>query len=329
MPSPSTLPPKKLILAPFDQDGYYWKAAQSTGGKTLENVELVLRGGRAGIINDDVPGNGPVTLRNLKIRMAAGQLRHSEWGARLYFGDDEEQENLIEDVEVIDESVPGGPSFMDEHAGYTNYGRGNVTWRRFRASNIPAQGIQMRHTKNRADPDWKSPRVVTLEDIYLRECGQARGSGRAGATISLKDAGPKTIFHLKKVDIECVEQEAVYKDSSGVWRDSFGALCIEYAEHVEIDDLHIKHKNPCRPLVQAFDESRQQLKQAAPRVWIVRRSDVEGGNFAVRVGGGVRRVEIPPKAGSGRINVFVWDEAKARYILRRKFPARDGFNYKA
>lgn len=329
MPSLSPLPPKQLVLAPYDAPGYYWKAAQSTGGKTLENVELVVRGGRAGIINDDVPGNGPITLRNLKIRMAAGQIAHSEWGMRLYFGDDEEQDNVIEDVEVIDESVPGGPSFMDEHAFYSNYGRGNIRALRFTAKNIPAQGWQMRHTKNRADPDWASERIVELGKFQFVECGQLRGAGRAGFSLSLKDAGPRSILLVRGIEIECTQQRAVVKDSSGQWRDSFGAVCIEYAQHVEIDDLYIRHRNPDRPLVQAFDSGRTGKKQAAIKTLIVRRGEVIGGDFAVRVGPGVQRIEIPPLRGNGKIPVWVWDDAKNAWTKKRSYPAADGFKYRA
>lgn len=324
LPPLPPLPAYPVALAPFDVPFAYWKAAQSLLGKTLENARILLRGGRAGIINDDVSTNGPILIRNVRLEIGAGENEHTEWGFRLYFGTG----GTIENVEIVDLSTASGPSYMDEHADYTNFGRGNILIRGFSATNIPAQAIQLRHTKNRADPNWKLPRLVTLEEIRAKECGQKRGAGRAGFTVSIKDAGPESVIHVRRMEIECVEQRGVVKNSAGQICDSFGALCIEYAQHVEIDELYINHRKPDKNLVQLYDQARTTVKQSASHFQRIKRNEIVGGNLAVRINGGVKLVEVAKGTGNGLILVHVWDRAQKRYIIRRRIKMADGFTYK-
>ena len=203
---------------------------------------------------------------------------------------------------LLERVVIRGPYW--EHCLYSST-LGNLTISNCWFEDAGAQGIQLRHNGNRADPLWNAARQIVLRDVYVSECGQKRGIGRAGSSISIKDQGPLTDVVFDKVAVRTINQTAV-KVQNGKTFDSFGGVCVEYCASFTWTDGWVQMRNPDRPAVQLFDFVRKEPERTGP--WII---DIEGlhldsGILAVRVGDG-ERIDIRDCTGNGWIQCYRWN----------------------
>lgn len=168
-----------------------------------------------------------------------------------------------------------------------------------------AQALQMRHTQNRADPQWSKPRKITLRRVFAVECGQARGIGRAGSAITLFDAGPLTDIVFEKVAVRTINQTAT-KVYNGKTFDSFGGVCVQFCQSFTWKYGWVQMKNPDRPAIMLFDFGRKEPTRTGPNIIDIEGLHLDSGILAVRVGDG-ERIDIRNCTGNGWIQAYRWN----------------------
>lgn len=285
---PALLPP----LLTFDK-GIYVKGA--TNGWRLQRVRINYPDYPwAALINDNQPHVDSL-VEHLWIECT--ELGASKWGIRVYKDDGSVWRFIV--VRNV----------RSEH-GFYGSARGDLTIEDAWFEQCGAQAVQVRHTLNRADPDWALPRVIRLERVTAIECGQPKGAGRAGFGISIKDQGPLSDVFLRTLFVRTIEQTDVRQSF-----DSFGGVCVEYCRTLDWRGGWVEMKNPDRPSIQLYDYARQQPRHTGPENIRMRGVHVRlGGNIAVRLGDG-ETIEISQCSGTGRILVYVWDAASGKWKL--------------
>lgn len=273
---------------------------QGAHGTKIARVKLTYTGYWSPFISFNQP-HSRMSVEDLWVLCVNGNttLLQSKWDGRLYLWDGQFLRCIFEGA-------------YWEHGLYSST-RGNLTLREVWFEDCGAQGLQLRHTGNRADPQWNSPRGIRLVDVHSVECGLERGAGRAGFSISIKDQGPLSDVWFERVAVRTVNQTAV-KVYNGQTYDSFGGVCIEYCRTFTWIDGFVHMKKPDRPSIQLFDYSRQSPTKTGPDVIDIERLHLDGGALAVRVGDG-SLIDISNCTGSGWINCYYWDPATSRWRL--------------
>lgn len=327
--------PLTLLTAKVDGDGIYLPA-KSSHNSTIQGRKIVMRGGRAGIINDDAaPGaNGRLVLRNILVKAGRGANEITKWFLRIYLDrldEGEDPEALVLEILNVrgeDPTDPNDPlTLLKEHLFYSSYGKGRHRIEGLTGRNINAQLAQFRHTKNRADPKWHDERTVEFLRTHGKEVGRRKGIGRAGFAMSLKDAGPKSDFDVRDTFLETIEQTAVAVRSDGTTADSFGAICVEYCRHLLLQDGYVNFKNPRGHAVQLYDFANKGPKQTGPEE--LEHLDYtygSGNGIAVRIDGTTRGINIQRCAGSGTISVYKL-YSDGVYRIARRPRLEQGFSY--
>lgn len=252
-----------------------------------------------------VPVNQPharTVIRDVELVCVNGSdnLTRSKWGFRPYLIDG-----------IVERVIVRGAYW--EHDWYSSV-RGDLTFRNVWLEDAGAQGLQLRHSGNRGDPQWQNTRFIRLEDVTAVECGQPRGAGRAGFALSVKDMGPETTVVFQRVASRTVNQRAVRTSGSLVYN-SFGAVCVEHCKRFEWTDGWVEHLDADRPDVQLFDYVRNQPQDTGPDQTYMRRVHVAmGGDIAVRIGDG-SLIDIADCTGTGRIMVYRWNANTSKWQL--------------
>jgi hypothetical protein len=329
------VPPLSLLTARIDGDGIYLPA-KTSHNTTIEGRKIQMRGGRAGIINDDAaPGqNGRLALRNILVKAGRGASSITKWFIRIYLDRLDAGENPdalvleILNVRGEDPTLPDdGITLLMEHLFYSGYGKGRHRIEGLSGRNINAQLAQFRHTLNRADPKWHDERTVEFLRTHGKEVGRRKGIGRAGFAMSLKDAGPKSDFDIRDTFLETIEQTAVAVRSDGTKADSFGAICVEYCRHLLLQNGYVNFKNPRGHAVQLYDFARKDPARTGPEE--IEHLDYvygSGNGIAVRIDATTRGINIQRCEGSGTISVYKL-YSDGVYRVARRPRLEQGFSY--
>jgi hypothetical protein len=195
-----------------------------------------------------------------------------------------------------------------EHAIYESPYIGDLVYADCYLEDCGAQAIQVRHTDNRADPLWNERRRIVLNKVRAAECGQARGVGRAGFSISIKDMGPKSSVEFRDLRVRTINQNAVVVKNNKQF-DSFGGVCVEYCKSFGWQGGYVGMRNPDRQPVQLFDFGRGDNATAGPEHIVINGAHIDyGGNILVCKG--AKTVDIRRCKGDGRIQVMEWNGTK-------------------
>lgn len=141
---------------------------------------------------------------------------------------------------------------------------GRMIYRNVWLEALGGNGLQLRLSGNRHDPDWVNPKEVEIHNLALVECGQRWGEGRAAFAGSFKTMGPNARLWLNEPFIQTIEQENVATGSDGKPKDSFGGPCFEYWSEMVVDGGVVEMKNPKNGLMQLYDMAEQNTDLCAP-----------------------------------------------------------------
>lgn len=295
-PPPFVIPRPTNVVTTVDKDALYLRG--STQDTVTSDTLFEVAGlGRACIITD-MP---PASHQNWRIQKCV--LKGARmWGARWYrnwtatLAADEWsgfEDVFIDDIEM-------------EHGAYGHPGKGRFVVRRVRIRDCGAQALQLRLTAKptSSDPDWNVAREIVLDDLQALECGQLRGAGRAGFSVSIKAMGPQTHITLRNVFIQTVNQQGV-KVYNGKTYDSFGALCVEHCGTLTIEGGYIDMRNPDRKAIQLFDHAWKGKEGGAPGDVFIDSLELGNEDIIVRADD-TNRISITNPKGSGRLWLQRW-----------------------
>jgi hypothetical protein len=285
-----------------------------THGNVIEKVHVTYQGYWAAVIDHNKPSTRDV-MRDVRIeclppRTPTDTNTMSKWGVRRY-----KVSGIRERLHVS--------GVWKEHAAYESPGDAGLTYQDCFFEDCGAQGLQARHTGNRADPSWNMPRAIMLRRVACSECGQARGVGRAGFSVSIKDMGPLTDVTFEDLRVRTIKQSAVKVSGNKVY-DSFGAVCVEYCRSLHWHGGYVEMRNPDRSPVQLFDFGRNEARRTGPDFIELRRVHIaNGGNIAVRKCGS--RIDIRNCTGDGRVLVYDWNGSA--WKLAESHPIAGGYTW--
>lgn len=303
-------PPSKIIA---QNKSYMIKGA--TNGLVFEDTQFTYTGNWGAWMTYDGEPHTRSRIEDFRLICAynpADKATWAKWGFRDY-----EMEGLYRRVWVS--------GVYWEHGQYT-CPRGSITWKDCFYEDCGAQGIQIRHNQNRADPEWTRPRLLTMTDLTTLECGQVRGAGRAGFSVSVKDMGPETDVTMSHIAVRTIKQRNVRKSGSLIYH-SFGGICVEYCRNLTISDSWVELLQPDRPAIQLYDFSRKQPTKTGPENIDVTRTHVaNGAHIAVRKGDG-KRINIQNCTGTGKILVYNWSGTDWKLSQADSRPITAGFQY--
>mgnify|MGYP000721070642 CR=1 FL=1 len=302
------------VKAPYRKDGHYFQVAGGTNDIRLAGEELFMQGGRAGTITDEPPA---LYDRFEKVdcltRMGPSDQPlnwkySSLWVDRIHGLKD----SKFVRVRGVDLTPPDDPtlSYNKEHDKYLEHAEGELLLEDCSSLNMAAQALQIRLKYNAADYRWARPRHLIINRYNAQECGQKRGAGRAGFSISLKDYGPNGEIDAYDLFIRTVKQRQVsYKtiNKQVVWYDSFGGLCVEFAKRVNLQRGYIEMKNPNRHGVQFFNDLSGLTNPTgcAPLDLTVHDYEFANGlHCAVRIERDTQKIDIRRCKGNGLLKVF-------------------------
>lgn len=288
----------KLINAPTD-------------GHKIERVSVTYRGYWAAVVDYNHPSINDVmrdvTITCLPPSPLDDTNQQSKWGVRRY-----KVQGIRRRVHVR--------GVWKEHAFYESPYIGELVYADCFLEDCGAQAIQVRHTQNRADPLWHERRTIRLNKVRASECGQARGVGRAGFSISIKDMGPKSHVEFRDLRVRTINQDAVVV-KNGQARDSFGGVCVEYCKSLVWEGGYVGMRNPDRQPIQLFDFGRGDNATAGPENITIHDLHLDyGGNLLVCKG--AKTVDIRNCTGDGRIQVMEWNGTK--WVAVQYIPIANG-----
>ena len=304
-PPPLPRPAISTKILRHGTDGLYVKG--HTNGFQLVGTAIVVDGnGRSGVIYDIGTKHDNDVTSNCYVRIKP-RINKTKWGFRRY-----EMSGYTEETVVDNPGMEHG--FYDSH-------RGTYTYRNCAARYCGAQGFQARLSGNRGDPDWSNTKTLSYIGCTTLECGQERGGGRAGFSISIKDQGPNTDVVIDDCYIRTIFQTAT-KVYNGKTYDSFGALCVEYCKSLTLTNTYIEMKNPDRDVVQLFDYANKAVTKTGPARIDIDGLEIErGGNLVLREEGA--SVRIANCIGTGFIKIMRRD-AGGTWRLNRTVPLAQG-----
>jgi hypothetical protein len=320
MPKPVPAPPKldlaTTVLGQPGRDSVIF-VGQNTTGWHLDDSKVVLRGdGRAGIVtvNTDPAKDRWPSMKDMEVRgcliQAEKRDNHSKWGMRRYGlnGICHTQSCIIRNLGL-------------EHAIYDEVFGGEHHYTDLYLDNCGAQGLQIRTTEQppSLSPHYLDAKTIYVTNVTINECGQARGAGRAGFGLSIKDQGPNADILLTEVFVQTVKQEAVKVKKDGtVLADSFGAICIERARRLDIAGGYVSMKNPDRSAIQLFDGADHTEGPAFDDI-VIDGLELDNQVLTFRVDT-VGRVRITNPKGAGQIRLQRFDPATKRYKFWKAIP---------
>lgn len=298
--------PHQTVHAKPDSDALYIKGV--TNNRVVRDTKFVVHGGRAGVITDVKAHHTNFLVENVIVRNA------DLWGFQLHG-----MESVVFRQVLVRNSER-------EHGGYTRIW-GTALFEDVTAINCAAQGWQVRLEGNRSDPHWADEKRIEFVRFTALECGQLRGAGRAGFALSVKDSGPNSDVIIEDALIRTVNQDAVYKNSSGVWCESFGGICVEFCRSVTITGGYVEMEAPsAREAVQLFDYARNDADNTGPQNIVVDGLTIaQGGCIAVRLGDADSiTIKNCISLGGGKIKLFARD-AKGVWRLSKSVPLDAGW----
>lgn len=302
--------PTKLLT---QNKSYMIKGA--TNGLVFEDTQLTYTGNWGAWMTYDGEPHTRTRIEDFRLICAynpADRNTWAKWGFRDY-----EMEGLYRRVWVS--------GVYWEHGQYT-CPRGSISWVDCFYNDCGAQGIQVRHNLNRADPEWSRPRLLRMTGVTTLECGQVRGAGRAGFSVSVKDMGPETDVVMTNIAVRTVEQRNVRTSGSLVYH-SFGGICVEYCRNLTISDSWVELLQPDRPAIQLYDFSRKQPTKTGPEnIDLTRTHVANGAHIAVRKGDG-KRINIQNCTGTGRILVYNWNGSDWKLNQTESRPIASGYYF--
>jgi hypothetical protein len=315
--------PLVILTAQTDRDGVYWKSAQASNC-SLTNTQIIMSGGRAGVISDMSPVFTNPILRDVLITVNKGDKAITMWGVRRHML----RNPVTTRVRVVDTTRPDAPTTnMKEHAIYDEIESGIAVYESCSGKNIPAQLLQIRLAGNRSDPKWTNARQIIVNSIHGDEVGQLRGAGRAAFAVSIKDSGPNGIVELRDPFLRTIQQTNVAKRSDGTWADSFAAVCIEYCKSLTWTGGYIGYKNPKMTSVQLFDFANKSNKQTGPEEISIDGVTFDHNNgICLRLDDTTKKVDIRNCTGSGEITIFKM-ATDGVYRVWKKVPLSQGFTF--
>jgi hypothetical protein len=290
--------------------GSYSSPKAGANGLRLERVRINYTGYWGAWVSFNQP-HARTTIQDVEVNCINGSdnFTQSKWAFRPYKLDG-----------LINRCIIRGPYW--EHCLYSST-LGNLTIQNCWFEDAGAQGIQLRHNGNRSDPLWNAARQIVLRNVYVSECGQKRGIGRAGSSISIKDQGPLTDVVFDKVAVRTIQQQSV-KVQNGKTFDSFGGVCIEFCRSFTWRDGWVQMRNPDRPAVQLFDYARKEPTRTGPASVDIEGLHLESGILALRVGDG-ERIEITNCTGNGWIQCYRWNGTDWKLDPSMTAPIGQGF----
>lgn len=299
--------PSVTVNAKTGTDALYIKG--STTNKVVRDTKYVVDDGRAGVITDVGAQHNGFLVENVIVRDA------DLWGFQFHG-----MQSVVFRKVLVRNSER-------EHGGYTRIW-GTALFEDVTAINCAAQGWQVRLEGNRGDPHWADEKRITFTRFTALECGQLRGAGRAGFALSIKDSGPNSDVVIDDVLIRTIRQDDVYKNSSGVWCESFGGICVEFCRSVTITGGYVEMEAPsAREAVQLFDYANNAADNTGPQNIVVDGLTIaQGGCIAVRLGDADSiTIKNCISLGGGKIKLFARD-AKGVWRLSKSVPLEAGWN---
>lgn len=312
------VPTTDIIGSPGRDSVVY--VGQNTYDYQLRDTRLVLMdSGRAGLVtvNTDPAKKRWPTMENMVVSgciiEAKPRDNKSKWGLRRYGLTG----NCYTDTSVI-------RNLGLEHAIYDEVFGGTHVYSNLWLDNCGAQGLQLRITEQPASlsPHYLDTRHIEISDVVVSECGQARGAGRAGFGISIKDMGPNTEVHMQRVAVQTVKQRNVKSKPEGYTGfipDSFGAICVEHVSKLVIDDSYVSMLNPANFGIQLFDMAVKTLKGGSPREFHSDGLELDNQVVAIRCDD-TEVVRITNTKGTGQIRLMRFDATNKVWKFWKALP---------
>jgi hypothetical protein len=216
---------------------------------------------------------------------------------------------------------------QSEHGGYDAVW-GDALYEDVTAINCAAQGWQLRLSGNRGDQHWVDVKTVTFTRFTALECGQLRGAGRASFALTVKDLGPNADVLIDDALIRTIAQRNVAKNSSGVWCNSFGGICVEFCRSLVIRGGYVEMQAPsAREAVQLFDYANKAPDKTGPQAIDIDGLVIaQGGCVAIRLGD-ADTIDIRncvSLGGGGRIKLYARG-ADGVWRLSQSVPLEQGW----
>ena len=312
------IPTTDIIGSP-GRDSVVYVGTNTTGYEICDTRLVIMDNGRAGLVTvntDPAKKRWPVMgdmLVSGCIIEAKPRDNKSKWGLRRYglSGDCVTTETIIRNLGL-------------EHAIYDEVFGGHHIYSHLWLDNCGAQGLQLRITEQPAklSPHYLDDRYIEIRDVVVSECGQARGAGRAGFGISIKDMGPNTEVYMARVAVQTVKQRNVKSKPEGYTGfvpDSFGAICVEYVGKLIIDNCYVSMLNPANFGVQLFDKAVKTLKGGSPKEVHIDGLDLDNQVVALRCDD-TEVVRITNTRGTGQIRLMRFDAAARVWKFWKALP---------
>lgn len=312
------IPTTDIIGSPGRDSVVY--VGTNTNGYELRDTRLVIMdSGRAGLVtvNTDPTKKRWPTMEDMSVTgciiEAKPRDNKSKWGLRRYglTGYCYTNSNIIRNLGL-------------EHPIYDEVFGGTHRYSNLWLDNSGANGLQLRVTEQppKLSPHYLDARYIEITDVVVSECGQARGAGRAGFGISIKDMGPNTEVHMERVAVQTVKQRNVKSkpaDFTGFVPDSFGAICVEYVGKLVIDNCYVSMLNPDRHAIQLFDFANKAPKLTAPKEVHIDGLELDNQVVVLRCDD-TEVVRITNTSGTGQIRLMRFDAAAKVWKFWKALP---------
>lgn len=284
-----------------------------THGHAIRKTHVRYRGYWAAVIDHNAPHTRDV-MEDVRVEClppsAPGDnLTQSKWGVRRY------------KVAGIRRRLWVSGAWW-EHAVYESPGDGELIYDDCLFEDCGAQGLQLRHNGNRGDAAWPLARLIKLRNVRVRECGQARGVGRAGFSVSVKDMGPQSDVVFEDVNVRTIEQSAVVVKNGKIF-DSFGGVCVEHCRALTWRGGYVGMRNPDRQAVQIYDFGQKDGPTAGPKHVTIQGVHLDyGNNLAITRHHDT--VDIRRMKGDGRVLVFE-RTSPTKWTMVESVPLANGY----
>lgn len=310
MSAPNFAPPK--LKGPLKASGAI-TIPKGTKNFELRKTHIRYQGYWAALIDHNEPHDNDV-LEDVRIECLppsspTDTLTMSKWGIRRY------------KCAGVRRRVHVSGAWW-EHGDYESTGDGDLTYEDCLFENCGAQGLQLRHTGNRADLLWYAPRTLRFTKVRISECGQARGVGRAGFSFTIFDQGPLTDVRIRGLNVR-TKDAGVVVTKNGRPYNSFGGALVGYCRTLAWNGGYVGMLNPDRNPVQLYQPEIKDARTSGPENIEIAGVHLDyGNNLAITKHHDT--VDIRRMKGDGRILVYE-RVSPTKWALVENVPLANGY----